>query len=245
MKLSLPRFFTDQGGSLPTADDKTRGVIGIKRAASTEDEVHIGLVDSSNVPAWRRLVTTTLGSTLYTGIGDISYRIAPQTDTGTYYSSRNVLGGTAAGTMALTANRLYAIPFWTGPSGIAVDRISLDVSVGSAGGARMGVYQMSASAFRPGALLLDSGTVDVTASGFKEIAISQTLTGSAPYYIVWLALVTDATPTVVTITNALSAIALYSSYAYMNHTYGALPNPYVNTGFGAVANVPEIYVRKT
>ena len=69
MKLSLPRFFTDQGGNLPTAGEKSRGVIAIKRAASTEDEVHIGLVDSSNASVWRRVLTKVYGDTLYSDVG--------------------------------------------------------------------------------------------------------------------------------------------------------------------------------
>jgi hypothetical protein len=61
----LRTLFTAIGGALPTANPLHRGAFAIKRAASTEDEVHIGLRDSSSVMQWRRMLTKTYADTLY------------------------------------------------------------------------------------------------------------------------------------------------------------------------------------
>jgi hypothetical protein len=61
----LRTLFTAIGGALPTANPLHRGAFAIKRAASTEDEVHIGLRDSSNAMLWRRILTKTYADTLY------------------------------------------------------------------------------------------------------------------------------------------------------------------------------------
>ena len=62
---AIPTLLTAFGASLPTATKDHRGQLVWKRADSTEDEIHAGVADSSNVAQFRRLLTKTYGDTLY------------------------------------------------------------------------------------------------------------------------------------------------------------------------------------
>jgi hypothetical protein len=62
---ALRTYFTALGAALPTANGSKHGQVNIKQASVTEDEAYIVLRDSSGTLQYRRLVTTTLGSTLY------------------------------------------------------------------------------------------------------------------------------------------------------------------------------------
>lgn len=48
-------LYTAIGGSMPTAKSDHRGELALKRAASTEDEVYVGVRDASSAMAWRLL----------------------------------------------------------------------------------------------------------------------------------------------------------------------------------------------
>jgi hypothetical protein len=61
----LRTLFTAIGGALPAANPLHRGVFAVKKATATEDELHVGLRDSSDVMQWRRMLTKTYGDTLY------------------------------------------------------------------------------------------------------------------------------------------------------------------------------------
>lgn len=71
------------------------------------------------------------------------------------------------------------IPFDVGPKTTAFDRIGINVIraavAGSAPAVRLGIYKDDGSGGVPGALLLDAGTVTITATGTQVITISQTL----------------------------------------------------------------------
>lgn len=99
-------------------------------------------------------------------------------------------------TRTLVANTLYAIPLVVGAPGTAT-RIGIEVSTGSAGNARLGIYNNNVGAAQPGTLLLDAGTIVTTTPAFLEIVISLSLEPGK----YWLVLVTNATPGV----RALSA----------------------------------------
>jgi hypothetical protein len=62
---ALRTYFTRLGAALPTVNGSKHGQVNIKQASVTEDEAYLVLRDSSGVLQYRRLVTTTLGSTLY------------------------------------------------------------------------------------------------------------------------------------------------------------------------------------
>lgn len=61
----IPTLLTAFGAALPGASKDHRGQFAWLRASATEDEIHAGVVDSSNVPQWRRLLTKTYADTLY------------------------------------------------------------------------------------------------------------------------------------------------------------------------------------
>jgi hypothetical protein len=178
-----------------------------------------------------------IGRLQRSGVSDlgISYHIAPQNRTAIWYDGSSVVGGTDT-TLVLTANFLVAVPFYVGPAGFSADGISIDVTTGVAGNARLGVYAMHATEFRPDALLEDIGTVTTTATGFKQIAITETFEASPPYYIIWLAIVSDAGATVRALGNLLpifGTISNGSGYGgvSMAHTYGTLPANFSSTPF--------------
>ena len=99
-----------------------------------------------------------------------------------YYTSPCVNAG--LGTIAAVVDTIYAMPFLVGET-ITADRIAIDVNgIGTATAARLGIYNNGNRI--PTTLLLDAGTVDVTLSGFKEITISQALTGGKLYWLVFL-----------------------------------------------------------
>lgn len=52
----IPTLLTAFGASLPGATKDHRGQFVWKRAASTEDEIHAGVVDSSNVAQFRKVL---------------------------------------------------------------------------------------------------------------------------------------------------------------------------------------------
>lgn len=176
-------------------------------------------------------------------------RIGPQDVSTQYYNVSNAICGTFS-TGAITANRLYAVPFYVGPGGFAADRIGVNVTASAAGNARLGVYAIHATSFLPDALLLDAGTVDVSTTGFKSITISQTFTANPPYYLVWLALVSDVAPTITSFANTvpifgglISGPFNYGSL-YQSHTYAALPSPFSSSTFISSLS-PALTLRKT
>ena len=62
---AIPTLLTAFGASLPGATKNHRGQFVWKRASGSEDEIHAGVVDSSNVAQFRRILTKTYADTLY------------------------------------------------------------------------------------------------------------------------------------------------------------------------------------
>lgn len=62
---AIPTLLTAFGASLPTATKDHRGQFVWKRASGAEDEIHAGVVDSSNVAQFRRILTKTYADTVY------------------------------------------------------------------------------------------------------------------------------------------------------------------------------------
>jgi hypothetical protein len=72
------------------------------------------------------------------------------------------------GTLALTINRLYAVPFMTADAK-TITRIAIHVTtLGTAAHARLGIYQDNGSIY-PGSRVSDCGVVDCSTTGMKEI----------------------------------------------------------------------------
>ena len=167
---------------------------------------------------------------------------------GQLLSGRNVVGG-SSDMGSMPANVLRFVPIWTGPSGVAVDRIGLYVGTGSGGDARLGFFTAHPDSAAPNTLITDAGAVSLATSGFKSIAGSWTLLGIAPYRIVWAACVLSADTSVQRLGSYAGGGWLASvpwgeqiaatGYA-VNCAYGALP-----ASAGAVTrdNAFDLFVR--
>lgn len=94
-------------------------------------------------------------------------------------------------TQALVADQLYLMPFIV-PRDLTIDRLGMRVSAGDAGKiARLGIYKNGVNLY-PGDLVIDAGTVDVSAAAGVAATIDQALTKG----LYWIALVSDGTPTI-------------------------------------------------
>lgn len=86
------------------------------------------------------------------------------------------------------ANYLFAMPIYI-PTTMTFDQIGFNVWTGAAGHARIGIYADDGNV-HPGALIFDSGEIDVTVAGEKIVVINQTLAAG----LYWLALVSEVAP---------------------------------------------------
>jgi len=105
--------------------------------------------------------------------------------TGRYYSS-NMFGTSTTSSSA--ANRLYLTPMYL-PAPRNVDRIGINVTLAGAAGsvARLGVYNSDPTTGLPSTVLVDGGTVAISATGAAQVTVSATLHG-----LVWLACTSGA-----------------------------------------------------
>lgn len=161
-------------------------------------------------------------------------------------------------TQSATRDKLYAYPFIV-PVEQAFDRIVVAVSTAQTGGvARCGIYDDSGC--YPDALVLDSGELDCSTTGYKTTTISETL----PAGLYWLVLHSDATTLNITFRamdyNATSPFSYYAilgkdptnfitlppTHWSLADTYQALQDPFPA---GATAinneNLITIMLRKT
>lgn len=131
------------------------------------------------------LVDATAGAAVWVLINGQSH---PGYVAGRYY---HIHMGAANGTLTLTENRLYFMPFFASRT-LAVDRLGFAITTG-AGAAqnevRTGIYKTTIG--RPGSLLVDNGrTVIGTGTGNTAVTISQNL---APGWY-WLAIISNRAP---------------------------------------------------
>lgn len=161
---------------------------------------------------------------------------------GNYY-----FGGMTVGTgVALTANRLYANPFFVATT-MTFDRITVNVTTGVAGAMRLGIYNDLAAS--PTTLVMDCGTVDVTSTAIVYVdAINKQLTKG--WY--WLAGVSDVAPSIAKVSTPIHGVPLgYDSGfnivvgGYKAFTYAALPASFgtITTYYGASPAAPFIAMR--
>ena len=100
-----------------------------------------------------------------------------------------MVNATVLTTGAPTANFLRALPLITGRA--TLDRIAINVTTGTAGLIRLGIYNDDGNLY-PSSLVLDAGEVSTGTAGVKTLTINQTL---APG-LYWLALVNNAASTI-------------------------------------------------
>ncbi len=145
---------------------------------------------------------------------------------------------------AVTANRLYAVPYVVGAT-TTFTRIGINVTSAIAGNARLGIYNWADGV--PSTLVLDCGTVSTSSTGDKEITISQSLTAG----VYALAVVFDAAPSVA-VANERNLINYLvgdvsstgnNVFQYMAHTYGALPASFSAPTYTGTAS-PVLWMRK-
>lgn len=247
---------------LPSWQDPPAGadhnILSATHPDSLADSVAAGDILFGNAtPKWARLPKGSDGQvlTLVSGLpawqtpgggGDLSvFRFRK---VGQYVTTG--IAATAKTTLALTANRLYAIPFFV-PKTITLDRIAIHVSTAGTGNARLGIYRDDGTADPSTAtLILDAGEVSIAATGKQELTINQTLTGGYLYY---LAIVTNGTPTIGAVALASMMTSFFGltditttawlTFAYRSFTYAALPNPFNGTITLASGACPAVFVR--
>lgn len=157
----------------------------------------------------------------------------------------SLLAAGATTTLAISSGLLYAIPYRVSkPATFVV--LGVEITTLTTGNFRFGVYNDSGGV--PASLKFDAGIVAMGGTaGFKSASISQLL---APGWY-WLAMVSDATPTV-------RAIAAASALQWTGFTtgldvttkpgftvaqaYGALPDPFTGGGALAAINPPRLMI---
>lgn len=155
--------------------------------------------------------------------------------------------GSALTGISYTLGELRAVPILIAED-TTFTRIGIQVTTGSATrNARLGIYTNSGGA--PGTLVLDAGAVSIASNGEKTITISQSLT--AGWY--WLAYEQDnATPQIGGLAQADMKPIMGSSdaqgataykYAYVAHTYGALPSTFGTPTWETSNSAPCISLR--
>lgn len=156
-----------------------------------------------------------------------------------------VTGSSGAASTTLTSNRLYYIPIQV-PRTTTFDRIAISHAATTAGAGsvvRLGIYNNSND--RPGSLLLDAGTVDLTtAAGLKTITISQQLTPGI-WWLAAVAQVTSGSPTFTTSAPYIPCPAgdvTNNGVLFQNSVTGTLPDPSVPASAQTTGG-PVIYLR--
>ena len=98
--------------------------------------------------------------------------------TGRYYFTPNGITGTS---VVLANGTLRAIPFWV-PNAVTISRIGGECTLAgdAASVLRLGIYADDGTG-RPGALVIDAGTISGFSATVQEITISQALTPGIYY----------------------------------------------------------------
>lgn len=192
--------------------------------------------------------TGTLKAAKVTGANGGSYLTAAKIKTGEYVTPQGL--GSNAFTATIANNTATFVPIDI-PVGFTADRIGLNITGAGAGAGpviRLGIFD-SGTDGRPGALLVDGGTIDASTTGNKTVTISQAL----PAGRVWVCAVAQASattaPTVSVLRGAMPGVAWIGSAPVTNGgaafqatgTSGALAsNP---TLTGTAGDAPLLYVR--
>lgn len=147
------------------------------------------------------------------------------TPSGTYISPNSLIFGTQA-TVALTANRLYAMPFYVAKTRTFTE-VAINVATAVASSrARAAIYDLTVDGL-PNALLLDAAEFDTASTGEKTGAISLTLTGGRIYFA---SLHSDGAIGVTGLSSAVTSVlgratpsGTQRNVAYRNVAYAAAP----------------------
>jgi hypothetical protein len=144
------------------------------------------------------------------------------------------------------ANTIYYVPFVQSRS-CAIDSLGINAQLGGASSqVHVGIYSSAASGM-PGSLLVDTGPIVTTASGYHLAAVSASLTAGQQY---WAAFVLNNTnPSIYQISASaarslgvdpagIAAVYLLKqTFTYAALPSTAAPDSYVTTGTGLIATV--------
>lgn len=159
--------------------------------------------------------------------GTRGWKDDPAGDTGDQTAYRHRVAGTDhlgsqatanSGTRAISANHLFALPIYFGQAK-GVDTIVFNVATAAGAGAlaRVGLYEDDGSLY-PGSLLVDGGTVAVDSTGYKVVTFESVTTPANK--VVWLAIVSDSTPTLSTAVGTRSDFLGAATLAQGRHNWG-------------------------
>lgn len=160
---------------------------------------------------------------------------------GMYYISQ---GLTMANTsITITAGRAHYQPIFL--PGI-VDTMTMEVTTGAAGAARLGIYRDSGGL--PGALLQDFGTIDTTSNAVLPVSFTAL---RLPWDWVWMCSVFNATPGMRAATGGIASVAGQTSTSAGHRgyiatlAYDVLPATAALGSFTSSANVPLMFLSKS
>lgn len=154
-------------------------------------------------------------------------------------------GALALVTGAPTSNVIRAMPIRR-RQGAVVDKISINVTAGVAGSARLGIYLAGGNGSQwPADLLLDAGEVETATNGVKTVSLNDQVIPRGAQ--AWAAVVSDAAPTI----RCLPVAACWPIFgvdpdmgvaagvgASATLAYGALPSTFPTAGGAAISAVP-------
>jgi hypothetical protein len=140
------------------------------------------------------------------------------------------VNATAATTLALTASRVYWIPF-TVPRKLNITQLAINVTTASAGTHYVGIYA-SDYYWQPTGAPLVSASFDTSSTGVKTASVSLTLTVGV-YWFAWAA---GSGATVRAVALAACATLGLGNLGTANTTYyytsgSTLPNPAPTSGY--------------
>ncbi len=153
----------------------------------------------------------------------------------------------AEGTLNLTVDALYAIPFFVARD-ITIDRLGIEVTGADVGKiVRLGIYNDGTNLY-PGTLLQDYGTVSGAGVAVVVASSDQVLTKG----LYWLALVSDGGPQLKMYTSAYPILGSFpTNFAIVSESTGwrktsvgagVLPNPFT-AGGTLISGVPIVLPR--
>lgn len=156
----------------------------------------------------------------------------------------------APSTDNLTADYLFAIPFYLPGTPNTVTKIGIRVTTGAESDIRLGLYADKGEArLFPGKLLLDAGEVDVSATGVKSLTVNFGL----PRGLIWVAILGDApeahiaafaagAPAWALLGYSEDGTARYTKFA-VSQAYSALPDPFPATADENSGRVPYVFLK--
>lgn len=156
-------------------------------------------------------------------------------------------GNYSTGTTNTSQAAQIWVPIWV-PKTSDIDRIGMEITTGGAGPTVTLMIYDSTADDAPGNLVLTAGTIDPSTNGFKEIAISQTLTAG----LWWLSVHTTDKITYRSVVGVIEPIAAAQGGAYAGGVRNSLvsyapianPAPGLNVlKFGNFYGLPNLQVR--